>query len=73
MPAVTVTAIKDFTEDGIVGRKGQILVINPPVKALILARKGCVSLCKVSTRDMEPEPEPRKRRSYRRRDLQAEG
>jgi len=78
MPAVTVTAIKDFTEDGIRGRKGQILVIDPPIKALLLARKGLVSLCKVKTREMpppepEPEPEPAPRRRYRRRDMQAEG
>jgi hypothetical protein len=75
MPAVTVTALKNFTEDGITGRKGQIIVIDPPVKALLLHRKGLVSLSKVITRELsaDPEPEPKKRRSYRRRDMQAEG
>jgi hypothetical protein len=75
MPAVTVTALKDFTHDGITGRKGQTLVVDPPVKALMLHRKGLVSLNKVLTRELaaDPEPEPKTKRRYRRRDLQAEG
>jgi hypothetical protein len=75
MPAVTVTALKNFTEDGITGRKGQTLVVDPPVKALLLHRRGLVSLNKVLTRELaaDPEPEPKKRRNYRRRDMQAEG
>jgi hypothetical protein len=88
MPSVTVTAITAFEYEGRDIARGDALVIDPPVKALVLARQGKVSLARqYLTRAIQPDPEPpqptrrRRRKSeeadapkrrYRRRDMTAE-
>lgn len=71
-----VTALKSFPYDGRTVERGEAVEM-PAVDAAIHARKQNVSLTKrTETRDMtaadDREPAPRKRRSYRRRDLTAE-
>ena len=76
MALVSVPAIKDFTYHGRSYVRGEI-VTTEPVHASIMARHGYVSLSKhYQTRDITPDPEPvpdpRTKRRYRRRDMQAE-
>lgn len=73
MPIVPV--LRQFTYNGRTVKAGDRVEMTP-VDASIHARRGNVSLTRTTqTRDLkadDAEPAPRKRRSYRRRDLVAE-
>jgi len=71
-----VTALQDFEFQGRHVSAGDRPDFIPAVDCTILARQGKVSLTKTyQTRDLAPkasDSEPKTRRRYRRRDLQAE-
>lgn len=83
MRPVSVTALKTFTYGDRVVTKGEVFQVAKPIDAIKMARNLQVSVSKpaAARKDLtpdppaaEPEPEPpsRRRRTYRRRDMQAE-
>lgn len=81
MERITVTAIRDFSHDGIDYHRGDHVELTP-LEAAILGDKGCVSLTKPAYRTQalkadepatpEAETATPKRRRYRRRDMVAD-
>ena len=80
MSDTTVMAVVDFTHEGHVYGVGDTFTVRP-VEAAILRRQGRVALASdedLRTRVMhllaerQPVAAPRRRRTYRRRDLSAE-
>lgn len=76
MPSVTVTAIRDFEYEGRNITRGDAVDVDQPVKALVLARQGKVSLARrYTTRVLEPEPvapQPTRRRRRKAEDAEPE-
>jgi hypothetical protein len=75
---VDVPVLKPLTYQGHSYVRGELVSMRP-IEAAARARRGEVSLTRgvVIPRDVEPEPEPepetpRRRRTYRRRDMTAE-